>query len=400
MPKDVITVLGKRGAADELEHVVEEYFKTPVKSVESPDAHALSSAPPEPDHGPTNVAQAPGPNPASSTANQGLVGPSYEGDEMFHNVPLDGPASSEYGSGHGLTGAHSPLPKLPAGPKPRPSTDSKFDMSMLDPPPAKPALSNPSIKSGFYLKPWINKLDFKNPSPAGPASSNPSIKSGFHLKDWINKLNLKDTSLARPASSKPSTKSGSSWKPWTDKLLNLKDPSPPRPASSKPSSSQPSTESGPNWKYWPNPLNVMDPLTPEARLALSKPSNPKPSTDSDFDWDYWANLKDPPPSGTSSSKSSNPGPSNPGKPNPMAHQPPRPLRIVESPQEPENAVAPGPSPTPGSTNPAESQPADPEAAAAALYAAKGKAKQARRIFGTARDVGDAAEGVAACGKVA
>jgi hypothetical protein len=174
--------------------------------------------------------------------------------------------------------------------------------------------------------------------------------------------------------------------------LNLKDPSP------KASNPKPSTSSGPNWKHWLNPLNLMDPLTPEARLALSKPSNPKPSTDSDFDWDYWYNLKDPPSSGASLSKSSNPRPSNPM----AAHQPLRPLRIgpkVEPPEEPENEVASGPSPTPESTDPelnsdhqslsADSQLADSQTA---LYESmQRKAKRSKR----ARDVGNAAEGLAA-----
>jgi hypothetical protein len=92
-----------------------------------------------------------------------------------------------------------------------------------------------------------------------------------------------------------------------------------------------------------------------------------------------------------------------------AHQPLRPLKIrplkLEPTEETENEVAPGPPPTPELADPelnsdpqslsANSQPVDLQNA---VYAAKGKAKakQSRRISGTARDVGNAAEGVAAC----
>jgi hypothetical protein len=63
--KDVITVLGKRGDTW-LEKFVDDYFKgTEMEnSVVSSDGHASSSsAPPGPDHGSTNVVQAPSPNP-------------------------------------------------------------------------------------------------------------------------------------------------------------------------------------------------------------------------------------------------------------------------------------------------------------------------------------------------
>ena len=65
-----------------------------------------------------------------------------------------------------------------------------------------------------------------------------------------------------------------------------------------------------------------------------------------------------------------------------------------SPKEPENEVVPGPPPSPDpelhsddQSSTVDSQP-DLEAA---IYAAKGKAKQLRSISGTARDVGNAAQ---------
>jgi hypothetical protein len=67
LPKDVVTVLGKRGD-DDLEKLAEEYFKTWGRPMDSSDAHASSSSAAQgPDHGSTDVVQAPAPNPASST---------------------------------------------------------------------------------------------------------------------------------------------------------------------------------------------------------------------------------------------------------------------------------------------------------------------------------------------
>jgi hypothetical protein len=72
MPRDVTTVLGKRGSEqlDKFARLAEAYFKTLGKPVESSDPHASSgSAPLGPDHGSTNVVQAPAPNPALSITN-------------------------------------------------------------------------------------------------------------------------------------------------------------------------------------------------------------------------------------------------------------------------------------------------------------------------------------------
>ena len=101
IPKDVITVLGKRGGEDELWKVVESYVKS-VKPTQSSEMHAASgSAPPGPDHGSTSAVQAPVPNPASSTANPDpLMGPSSPALELIY--------PPGYESGHGLSGAVAP----------------------------------------------------------------------------------------------------------------------------------------------------------------------------------------------------------------------------------------------------------------------------------------------------
>ena len=69
IPRDMMTVLRKRGS-DDMEKLVEALFGTWDKPVESSDAHALSSsAPPVPDHGSMNDVEAPVPNSASSPTN-------------------------------------------------------------------------------------------------------------------------------------------------------------------------------------------------------------------------------------------------------------------------------------------------------------------------------------------
>jgi len=96
--------------------------------------------------------------------------------------------------------------------------------------------------------------------------------------------------------------------------------------------------------------------------------NPRPLADSDFDWNYWMNVEDPPPLRPASSKPSNPGPSNPSLPTEPGHE------VVSESTDPELNL--------------DDQEVNRQAA---IYAAKGKAKQLRRVFGTARDVANAAQ---------
>jgi hypothetical protein len=151
IPKDVITVLGRRGREDELEKLWEGYFDNLVNleesgNLESPSSHSSSSSPSEPDHGSTNVVQAPAPNPLSSTANPDPAWdfmPSYK-DDYELNWPHYTPTSSGYGSDREFMKAHAPQPNHPM-----PSTDSDsstnpdldwdYLMNLEDPPPPRPA---------------------------------------------------------------------------------------------------------------------------------------------------------------------------------------------------------------------------------------------------------------------
>jgi hypothetical protein len=146
IPRDVITVLGRRGSEGGLEKLIEELSGTWEKPVESSDAHASassSSALPVPDHGSTNDAEAPALNSASSPANPDpLMGPSspsllahsdplsesgsddewpiysptwtgYSSDLTGEHVPIDSPTSTEYGSD--LREEHVPPPNTNPG---------------------------------------------------------------------------------------------------------------------------------------------------------------------------------------------------------------------------------------------------------------------------------------------
>jgi hypothetical protein len=336
IPKYVITALGKRGP-EELQGAMLDFFRTWGKPMDSSGAHApSSSARPGPDHGSTSVVQAPGPNPASSTANPGLlvVPPSssstassvkgvsgsaqsdgrwpqsheLEGDGEFYDVPLDSPPSSKYGSAHGLTAQwHEPLPKLPNS-NPTPPTDSTFGINALHSPQPKPA----SLKSST------------------------STKSGFNWKHWINPLNLMNPLVpaARPASSK---------------ALN---PKPSNPGVWTPPDSHPN-------------LMAASPPLPPLKVGLPKIGEPKEPED--------GVVHGPPPTSESPPPSPNLAPL----------------------KRPGDEVVPGPPPTSDpeldSDHPSSSAGFQPSELQAAIYAAKGKTKESRRVFGTARDVGNAAQ---------
>jgi hypothetical protein len=146
VPKDVITVLGKRGD-EELEDLWEEYFNT-LENLEEESSSSLS----EPDHGSTNDVQAPArPISPSSTANPDpLMEPSssYKGDDESH-WPQYTPTSSGYNSDREFMEAHAVPPNHPM-----PSTDSDSDSS-TDP---------PDVDWGY----WMNSEDLPPPRPPSP----------------------------------------------------------------------------------------------------------------------------------------------------------------------------------------------------------------------------------------
>jgi hypothetical protein len=491
IPKDGVPVLGKRGN-EELEKLAADYFKTWGEPVESSDAHASSiSAPPGPDHGSTNVVQAPGPNQASSTANPGLLmepsSPSSvqgalgdplpedqwsnKGDDGSDaSEPLFTPGSSENGADHESTGVHpDPIPPT----NPDPDFDWNYWMSLDDPIPPRPA----SPKE-IGLAPEYQVGHVQQPDPGSPTDPD------FDWNLWGKDLGDPLAPSPKPASQKelglapedqehvqqpntgPLTDPDFDWDHWMNLDIPLA-PSP-RPASQKELDlateheehvQQPnlaSSKSGlskPGYSYpgypnpgYPNP-NLADeyfwgkPVESSDAHALSSPAPPGP--------DHGSPNVVQSPAPNSASSTANPGPivepSSPSSTAPMqgswdrfnalwddqwwykpgahvpqpnadpgplteldsdrnlmsAHQPEQevatpPSPDLGSPKEPEYDVVNEPPPSPGLTDPelhldhqslsTDSPPVD---LLAAIYAAKGKAKEARRISGTARDGGNA-----------
>jgi hypothetical protein len=281
IPKDVITVLGKRMDEGDLGKLVEN-FKALGKQIESSDAHApTSSVPPGPDHGSTGVVQAPTPNLESSTANPGLM------------MEPPSPGSSESGSDH--------------------EWESKvFPSSPITPVPDSSAWANihPNAGSDESLM-----VIYPGSSESGSDSDHEWEAKVFSPND--DRL---DPSLA-----------------WHYYQGHVQQPNLGIPSSSGASSSR--------------LTSTLDPVPDRNLISAQSPPDPPPSTGSD-----------------------------------MGH----------------GADSPPLYPDPQSSS-ASSQPVDPadpaDLEAAALYAKKGKAKQLRRVPGTARDVGKCgplAKGVAAC----
>jgi hypothetical protein len=132
-----------------------------------------------------------------------------------------------------------------------------------------------------------------------------------------------------------------------------------------------------------------------------------PSADPGFDWNHWLNAKDPPPQGPlspnefgqahvyqvdplnpPSTSGYAPGPS-PTEPKHEMETPPS--SNLGSPKEPDKEVVPGPPISPDLGHQSLSANSPPPDLPAAIYAAKGKAKESRRISGTARDVRNAVQ---------
>jgi hypothetical protein len=165
IPKDVITVLGKRTDEEEVGKLWKEYFDNMRQLEESarlksePDTHSSSSsASPVPDHGSTNVAQAPAPNPASSPTNPHQWDDlySYKGNDGSHGpqyTPTSSAyASSGYSSDQEFEFAHAHAPEPDSNPWPSTDSDSStnpdldwnYRMNSEDPlaPPPRPASPN------------------------------------------------------------------------------------------------------------------------------------------------------------------------------------------------------------------------------------------------------------------
>jgi len=200
IPKDGITVLGKR-VGEELAKVTEELLKNGEKLEVSAGAHASSSsAPPEPEHGSTNVAQAPEPNPAPSTTNSGpLMEPQSSAPEST--------TSAKHNSDDELSGAVAPE----VNPNPKPST-GHYDWNYLYPAapekssqqagqyPALPGLVNmpshyPKLTDESGSRYWsstrLGDLPFKG-EPPKEETLNRNLMDESGSKYWSSSTSLGD----------------------------------------------------------------------------------------------------------------------------------------------------------------------------------------------------------------
>ena len=340
IPKDVTTVLEKRGD-EELEKLAEEFFKTWGRPIDSSESHASSSsAPLGPDHGSTNVVQSPAPNPlaASSTANPSLL---MEPSSPSSIAPMSGSFEDPFNAAWDKDKAYS-------------DKGSDTSLEPLFTPGSSGYGSDNELEWATAYATKLNPIRIPGPSPGADPNFDwnhwstvasppkPSSPKGFglvpeHQMGHVQQLDAGPSTGADP---------DFDWYHWSTVA------SPPKPSSPK--------EFG---------------LVPEHQMGHVQQPNAGPPTgaDSDFDWGHWTSVDDP----------------LAPAPRPAASTPPK---------EPENEVIHGPPPTPESTDPelhsdpqslgTGSQPVDLQAA---IYAAKGKAKESRRISGTARTVGNAAQ---------
>jgi hypothetical protein len=369
MPKDVVPVLGKR-AGEELEKSLAEFFKTWETPIGSSDAHvSSSSAPPEPGHGPTNVMQEPAPNPASLTANPD---------------PLSRPSSP------------SSIPPPPGSEEDRFNAwDTVFSHKKSGYQSSEGLTFTPESSGYGSDQEWATAYSSKqypNPDPELSTAPGPGADPEF---DWNYWMSLEDPASPKKIGLAPENQAGHVPQP----------------------DQRPSAGADPNfdWEYW---MNLDRPASPKETgpvawgIPTSEAHQPPPSgyyplSSTEFGQDHGVN---PPPSPTDlhSYLLSNPwlstGPEHEvvtppstgaGSTTVPEHEvatPPSP--DLGPPKEPENEVVHGPPTTPGSADPelpSDYQPLSEDSFKAAIYAAKGKAKQSRRISGTARDVGSVAQ---------
>ena len=235
IPEDAITVRGKRGNG--LEEMGEEFLKTLGKPKElSAGASSSNSAPPGPDHGSTNVVEAPQSNPASSTANQD----------------------------HSLMGANT-QPSNPGSQSP-----ALEEYTMWEPPPNLGRLNMPppggsaSIMDVYRppADPWFTQTGYGSPEKMyTPASSEHGSGDEFYTIPLEPNPANRWTPAEGPPPQKPASPADSfDWNHWQ----SVEDPPLKKPGSP--------TDSF-DWNHW---QSVEDP----------PPSKPAPLPDS-FDWERW-----------------------------------------------------------------------------------------------------------------
>ncbi|KAF8502830.1 hypothetical protein F5888DRAFT_1800383 [Russula emetica] len=333
IPKGVITVLGKRGPGDdELEKLAEEYLKTGGKPVDSSDAQALSSSAP-------SGSAPPGPDHGSTNVVQSPA-PNPASSTANPDPLIEGPSSTA--ALQGDDAVH--IPSLTEYGSDHELTGAHAPLPNLNPNPKKRPLTDPD--QDFDWNYWMNKVNKEDPPRPRPAPPKEFGQTHEYQPE------VEHVQQPSPGTSSPGTSTDEEfgWINFDDFPTILR----PGPASSE------------------SPKEIAGQAHEHQVEEHTQQPNSGQSADPNFDWNYWMYSEDPlvPPSRpSSSSKPSIPESSNPGTSNPSL------------PTEPELR------PDDQSLS-ADSQMDDVQAA---IYAAKGKGKQLRRISGTARDVGNVAQ---------
>ncbi|KAI0271901.1 hypothetical protein BGY98DRAFT_1100153 [Russula aff. rugulosa BPL654] len=329
-PKDVVTVLGKRGGKD-LQKLLKQYEEY-VTPPESPDIHAPSgSAPPRPDHGSMNDVQAPAPNPRPSND------PEFDWD-YWTNLEDE------------------PQPK-----RPKLESSKEFGQAYDDQVEhAQQPNEGPSIPKFDWDK-WAN-LEFqaqrKRPKPESSKEPGQAYEN--------------EVEHAQQPNLGPSTDPEFNWDYWTN-LENQPQPKRPKVESSKESGQAHENEA--EHAQQPNPGSSTDFDLNDFLTELIGSDDQLP-------------LKQPEPE----LLSSNPGPSPSGSRllvEPWSPEEPEHEQVVQGP--PPSLASPElTDPELHSDHQPLSQALGKDEFLNAIYAAKGKAKVSRRILGTARHVGNGA----------
>jgi hypothetical protein len=262
IPKDVITVLGKRGE-EELAKLAEGLAKTWGKPIDSSDGHTLSSSsPPGPDHEPTDVVQGPAPNPASSTANSGLLmEPSSPTSTGAISNSFEDRFNAAWDKAHSDKGSDTSSGSMFTAMSTEYGSDTEPEWATahaewatehvdeVNPIP----IPGPSTGADPYFdwEHWQNA-----PSPPKPLSPKGISLAPKYQIGYVKQLNVEPSTGADP---------DFDWEHWQNA------PSPPKPSSPKEISLAP--------KYQIGHLKQLD-----AELSTG--------ADPDFDWDRWSSEDD------------------------------------------------------------------------------------------------------------
>jgi hypothetical protein len=379
IPKDVISVLGKRGD-DELEKLAAQYFETWGKPVDSSDAHASSSsAPAVPDHESTNAVQAPGPNPAASTASPGLL------------MEPSSPSSVQGASGDSL-------------PEDQWSEKGK-DGSVATWPPGSSNYDSYDSDKGFshdgsdqdWWDQWAEPRPNPNPTPSTNADPD------FDWEHWMNLVNSPEPGRPKEIDLPPEQPSNPNLpSPELNSDRKLMALSPPYPLSSVGFATG-FDRDPPAFPGFPG-IDRLPPITFDKDRFVYPSSSDSDSDPGDpvFDYEVLPPLSEPeyevipgpPPSPSANHEpelhSDRPSSSGAANPEPELHL-----------DQPSSSGAADPEPElhldqpsssganlPDADSAADSQPPD---LLSSIYAAKGKAKVSRRVSGISRDVENAAQ---------